>query len=185
MSDVSEISLYEENVLTVSGELDPAHSYTELRLASGETLCLPTALLLQRSVDSRKPSLDPLEDSEISIPVIEESLEVSKRVVETGKVRLHKTVQEYPAALNETLAVRTFDVERVVLNQPVERAPQVRHEGDTTIYSVVEEQLVLTKQLILREEVRVTQRDTERTDTQVVMLRREQLDVERVPTIQE
>lgn len=185
MSDISEIGRNEENVLTVSGELNAGRPYTELRLASGETCRILTALLLQGSIGRREPAPVPSETSEISIPVIEESLLVSKRVVETGKVHLHKTVQEYPVALNETLAIRTFDVERVVMNQPVEHAPEVRREGDTTIYSVLEEQLVLTKQLILKEEVRVTQRDTECIDTQVVTLCREQLDVDRAPTIQE
>ena len=113
------------------------------------------------------------------IPIIEEQLHVGKQTIETGKVRLVKTVGEYHETLNEPLAIRTFDIERVAFNQPVDSAPQVRHEGATTIYPVVEEQLVLTKRLILKEEVRITQRDTERRDTQVVTLRREHLTVER------
>jgi uncharacterized protein (TIGR02271 family) len=88
-------------------------------------------------------------------------------------------VQEYQETLDEPLAVRTFDIERVALNQVVDSAPPVRTEGATTIYPVIEEQMVLTKQLVLKEEVRVTRRDTERRDHQVVTLRREHLIVER------
>ena len=113
------------------------------------------------------------------IPLIEEQLLVGKQTVETGKVRLIKSVQEHQQALDEPLAVRTFDIERIILNHPVDAAPGIRHEGEVTIYPVVEEQLVLTKQLILREEIRVTQRDTERRDNQVVTLRREHLLIER------
>lgn len=116
-----------------------------------------------------------------TISIIEETLQVEKRVVETGTVRLHKRVQEYQETLDEPLIVRTFDVQRVALNRPVESTPTVRQEGETTIYPLVEEQLVLTKQLILKEEVRITKRETERRDNQVVNLRRESLTVERIP----
>ncbi len=118
---------------------------------------------------------------EVSIPLVEERLEVGTRTVATGTVTLRKRLEEYEETLNIPLAARTFDVERVVLNRPVEKAPEVRVEGDTTIYSLVEEQLVITTQLILKEEVRVTRRDTERHDTRTVTLTREHLDVTRTP----
>jgi len=117
----------------------------------------------------------------VMIPVIEEQLAVGKRTVVTGTVLLEKQTQEYHETLDVPLAVRTFDIERVVLNQPVDSAPAVRKEGDTTIYPVVEEQLVLTTQLVLKEEVRVTRRDTERRDTRTVTLKRESLTVTRKP----
>ena len=41
--------------------------------------------------------------------------------------------------------------------------------------------MILTKQLILKEEVRVTLRETERMDTQVVKLHRDHLVIEREP----
>jgi uncharacterized protein (TIGR02271 family) len=115
----------------------------------------------------------------VTIPLIEEQVVLDKRIIETGKVRLHKTVQEFEQQLDEPLAVNTFDIERVILNQVVQFAPEIRHEGDTTIYPLVEEQLVLSRQLVLKEEVRVTRRISERRDTQVVTLRRDHLLVER------
>ncbi len=183
--------LYSEgagNILSVSGKLDPAQTYTELWMQDGRVVRLETMLLAQRSnglpvpLEGRDRAAS--DSGEIGtdrtvIPLIEESLEVSKRTVTTGKVLLHKRVQEYQETLDEPLAVHTFDVERVVLNLPIESAPAVRVEGDVTIYPLVEEQMVLTKQLILKEEVRVTKRSTERRDTQVVTLRREHLEVER------
>ncbi|MEO5727367.1 MAG: DUF2382 domain-containing protein, partial [Byssovorax sp.] len=54
-----------------------------------------------------------------------------------------------------------------------------RIEGDTTVIPLFEEQLVLQKRLLLREEVRVTRRRTERRDAQVVTVRREEVIVER------
>lgn len=182
----SENFLQDSNLLTATGTFDRALALTELHLPDGRVVRLPTALLQGSEVSAslRSGALDdmPLEarlEEQVVIPLVEEQLEVGKRNVVTGIVRLHKTVQEFQTALDEPLAVRSFDVERVILNQPIEAAPHVRYEGDTTIYPLVEEQLILTKQLILKEEIRVTQRDTERRDTRTVILRREHLVVER------
>lgn len=172
------------NVLAVSGRFDPAQPCTEIWMEGGGVVRVPTSVLLQ-AYDTQKTSDELVRDdpsdstSSTIIPVVEERLTVEKRIVPTGTIRLRKTVQEYTEALDETLAIRTFDVERRVLNQPVDVAPPVRQEGNTTVYSLVEEQMVLTKQLVLREEVRVVQRDTERRDTQTVTLHKEHLSIER------
>ena len=110
---------------------------------------------------------------------MEETLRVGRRTLETGKVRLRKSVHDFETELNEVLAYRTFDIERIVLNQPIESAPSVRQEGDTTVYPIVEEQLILTRQLVLKEELRVTRRDAERLDNRTVTLRRESIEIER------
>lgn len=173
------------NVLTASGELDARRSQTELRFPGGQILRVPTAFLLKQSGRGRGESFVSEEDraggEPVVIPVIEEHLEVGKRTVVTGTVLLEKQTQEYQEALDVPLAVRTFDIERVVLNQPVDSPPMVRQEGETTIYPLLEEQLVLTTHLVLKEEVRVTRRDTERRDTRTVTLKRESLTVTRKP----
>ncbi|MBB5060632.1 uncharacterized protein (TIGR02271 family) [Granulicella aggregans] len=172
------------NVLAVSGQFDPTQPFTEIWMANGEVVRLPTSVLLQtsdvwKSADMRADVLSSRDS--VTIPLVEERLEVGKRTVATGTVRLNKTVQAYTEALDEILAVRTFDVERIVINQPVDAPPPVRQEGNTTIYSLVEERLVLTKELVLKEEIRIIQRDTERHDTQHVTLHKEHISVERVP----
>ncbi len=179
----------QDNVLVVSGDLDLARAYTELWLTNGQVVRLPTEVLLTATSPSGELAAGdqrfvPSSESgdTLVVPIVEEQLSVGKRTVATGTVRLQKTVQEYQQALDEPLAIRTFDIERVVLNRPVDTVPEVRHEGDTTIYPLIEERLILTKELILKEEVRVTKRDTERRDTQVVTLRREHMTVERTST---
>ncbi|MBB5060239.1 uncharacterized protein (TIGR02271 family) [Granulicella aggregans] len=183
-STVDDLPSTRPNVLAVSGQFDPAQPFTEIWMANGEVVRLSTSVLLQtsdvwKSADTQADVLS--SNSSVTIPLVEERLEVGKRTVATGTVRLIKTVQEYTEALDETLAVRTFDVERIVINQPVDAPPPVRQEGNTTIYSLVEERLVLTKELVLKEEIRIIQRDTERHDTQVVTLHKEHISVERVP----
>ena len=163
---------------------DSTRPQTELRFPDGRLLLVPTALLLQQLSVADTPTVSDAhltltENESVSIPVIEEQLQVGKRTVVTGTVRLEKHIGIYEEALDIPLAVRSFDVERRVLNEPVDAPPPVRQEGDTTIYPLVEEQLILTKQLILREELRITRRDTERQDTRTVSLRRESVEVTR------
>jgi uncharacterized protein (TIGR02271 family) len=183
---VDDLPTTRPNVLAVSGQFDPTQPFTEIWMANGEVVRLPTSVLLQtsdvwKSADTQADVLSSNNNAPTVIPLVEERLEVGKRTVATGTVRLNKTVQKYTEVLDETLAVRTFDVERIVINQPVDAPPPVRQEGNTTIYSLVEERLVLTKELVLKEEIRVVQRDTERHDTQVVTLHKEHMTVERVP----
>ena len=184
-TDVS--NLPDSNVLIASGELDEGRPYTELHLSSGQTLRIPTALLKtasdarSRTTEAALRSPASIPDDAVVIPVIEEQLEVGKRTVVTGKVLLDRRVQEYHETLDVPLAVSTFDIERVVLNRHVDAAPPVRQEGDTTIYSLVEEQLVLTTQLVLKEELRVTRRQTERRDTRTVTLKRDLIEMTRTP----
>ena len=178
----------QDNVLIVAGELNLARAYTELRMSNGQVVRLPTEILRSggssdAELSGSHPASSERESDAASlvVPIVEEQLTVGKRTVATGTVRLEKTVQEYQQTLDEPLAVRTFDIERVVLNRVIDAVPEVRQEGDTTIYPLIEERLILTKELILKEELRVTKRDTERRDTQVVTLRREHMTVERRP----
>ena len=172
------------NSVVAAEVFDSTRPNTELRFPDGRVLLMPTALLLQQlaAADAAVASDEHLpltENESVSIPVIEEQLQVGKRTVVTGTVRLEKHVGVYEEALDVPLAVRSFDVERRVLNEQVDAPPPVRQEGETTIYPLVEEQLILTKQLVLREELRVTRRDTERQDTRTVSLRRESIEVTR------
>ncbi len=164
------------SALIAAGELRPEEPFTDLQLPDGRVVRLPTQLLLPTQA-AAEPMLP--EDGAV-IPVIEESLTVGKRTVETGKVVLRTSVQEFEQAVDEALTSRTYKIDRVPLNQKVAAAPEMRREGSTTIYPVVEERLVFVKELVLVEEVHVTEQITERRDTQMVRLRREQVEVERV-----
>ena len=171
-----------ENILTATGALDRSKERTELRLPNGSVVHLATALLLdstRKAAVSASPLLEPSGQS--MVPIVEERLQVGKQTVPTGRVVLEKKIHEYEETLDVPLAARNFEIERVVLNQPVDQAPAIRQEGATTIYPLVEERLIITTQLILKEELRVTQRDTERRDTRTVTLKRETIDVTRTP----
>ncbi len=167
-------------MLSVVGNIDPAEPMTELRLPDGRVLRLPTAMLQEEGAMEPSSEQDSSTGEDVVIiPIVEEQLDVSKRVVPTAQVRLRKGVDTYDVELNEPLAISTYRIERVLIGQVVQVAPAVRQEANSTIYPIVEERLVLTKELVLVEEVRVTNELSERRDTQVVSLRRERLEVSR------
>lgn len=113
------------------------------------------------------------------IPVVAEDIEVGKQTVESGRVRVRKTVEERQETVDQPLASEEVVVERVPVNRVVAEAPSPRQEGDTLILPVLEEVLVVEKRLMLREEVRVTSRRSEIHRPQTVTLRRENVEIER------
>ena len=118
--------------------------------------------------------------SGIAIPVLREELEVRKDVITTGTVRLSKVVHEDSQLVSELLASENIDIERVPMDVIIEALPGVRTEGEVTIIPVVEEVLVVTKQLRLKEELRIVKRRSVSEYRQEVTLRSEELVVERV-----
>lgn len=114
------------------------------------------------------------------LPLIEEQLDVQKRMVQTGKVRINKRVSEREELIDETLMRDDIEVQRVDINRVVDGPVSVRSEGDTTIIPLLEEVLIIEKRLILKEELRVTRRRSEIHQPQRISLRNEQATVERL-----
>jgi uncharacterized protein (TIGR02271 family) len=115
------------------------------------------------------------------IPVAADSLTVDRRVVETGRgVRIVKTVSEREQVVDEPLALDEVHVERTEVNRWLEESeiPGLRQEGDVTVVPVLEEVLVTTKRLLLKEEIRITRVRREVHQPQRVVLRSEQVSVE-------
>ena len=119
-----------------------------------------------------------LVDEEV-VPVIEETAVVYKERVVTEKVRLHKRAHEDEAVLDVPVQAEAIEVERVPVDRWIDGPAAVRCEGDTTVYPVVEEVLVVEKRLRLVEEVRVTRRRATHHARERVVLRREEVVVER------
>ena len=114
------------------------------------------------------------------VPVLQEELDIRKEVFRTGTVRLRKIVHEVPQSVSEALASENIEVERIPMDMFVDVPPPVRVEGDVTVISVVEEVLVLTKKLRLKEELRIARRRSVSNFYQEVTLRSEELVVERL-----
>lgn len=118
-----------------------------------------------------------LADSEV-IPVLRETVRITKREVETGRVIVHKTVTERDEAVEMLLKRTDVSVERISVNRVVTEAPGSRQEGDTLIIPILEEVLVVEKRLVLKEELHIRKDNSERTVHETVRLRSEEVRIE-------
>jgi len=115
-----------------------------------------------------------------TIPIIQEQVQINKEVVESGTVRISKSVHEVEEMYNIPISYEEHEVQRVTLNQYVDAAPPaIRYEGDTMIIPILREEVIVQKRLVLVEEVHVTKRQVEKTIQQPVTLLKEELNVER------
>lgn len=114
------------------------------------------------------------------IPVIQEQATVRKRIVETGRVKISKSVREYEEVVDIPHVYEKVEIERVPVNKFVEIAPKVRNEGETTIIPVLEERFVMEKRLFLVEELHIRKDRTETHQPQTVKVLKEEVDVKRI-----
>jgi len=111
------------------------------------------------------------------LPVLEEQVDIRKVAVETGAVRVRKIVHEETQTVNTPLVHEEVSVTRVPVNKVVEDKFHSRQEGDTLVIPVFKE--VITRHLVLLEEVRITTRRSAENSVQEVTLKREEAVVER------
>ncbi len=167
--------------------LDPGEPGTAVVLDDGAEVVVPTAHLVSRPegglrLTTRFPASSASPDGSVPvvIPVIQERLEIGKREVEIGRLRVQKRVSEEEQTVDEPLMADEIIIERVPINRFAEEPTPARMEGETTVVPLFEERIVLQKRLILREEVRITKRRVERRAPQTVTVRREEVTIERV-----
>ena len=173
----------------VSESVGGLDSVFAVQLEDGRTLHVPRNLLMLQEDGSYALALSAVElirlanaeaTDEVVVPVVAEEVEVGKRRVETGKVRVRKTVKTTEQVVDQPLIHEQVEVERVAVNRVLDAPVGPRQEGDTLIVPLLEEVLVVEKRLMLREEIRITRRRTEHQSAQTVTLRREDATVERV-----
>ena len=122
------------------------------------------------------------ETGQIVVPLVAEEIRIGKKTVETGGVRVHKTVREDVQTIDEPIVREHIEVERVEINRFVETAPAVRQEDDVMVVPVLEEVVVTQKRLLLREEIRLIKRREEISNPQQITLRREEISLENIET---
>ncbi len=107
-----------------------------------------------------------------------EALSVAKRVHKT-LVRAARTTSLRDVVVDEDLARDTVTVERIPIGRVVDEVPPVRQEGDVTILPVVEEEIVVVRRLVLKEEVHLRCVRTTERHVETVSLREQVVTVTR------
>ena len=113
-----------------------------------------------------------------TIPRIEEDINVGRRSVVTGRLRVRKSLRKRKQRLDIPLR-RDAVVRRVPVNRIVSGPVGVRQRGRITIVPVLEEVPVVTTQLVLKEELHIEMRTFRVGARRDVVLRSENIEVTR------
>ncbi len=131
--------------------------------------------------DNLENSIQVIEEGEeIIIPVLEEEIHISKEVIESGKVRIIKTINEEKSTLEVPIKHTEVHVERKAKNEYVDINHQsIRYEGDTMIVSVLKEVVVVQKKTLLVEELHITKLQKQEIHKEDLILKSEHISIER------
>ena len=132
------------------------------------------------STDKKHLARVPARKDQTVVPVIEEELKVGKRVVESGRVQITKRVEQREQVVDQPLLRDEVEIQRVAINRPIDRVVEARQVGDVLIIPVMEEVLVVQKQLVLKEELHVRRKQTQTRQPQRVTLRAERAEIKRL-----
>lgn len=117
-------------------------------------------------------------DYERTIPLHEEELVARKQMRELGEVEIHTRVEEVPSRLEVEAYREEVEVEHVPVGQVVSERVAPWEEDGVLIVPIYEEQLIVTKRLVLREHIRVRRIGTSETRLFEDTLRREHVVVD-------
>ena len=177
---------------TTAWPLDSRRAEVLISFESGQQVLVPLERLVRQADGSYRVTVNlaawarqrgagaEAPEPPLVLPIMEETLTVDTRPVETGRVRIRKVVHAREALVDPPLLREEVIIERVPVNRVVEGPVPVRYEGDTMIVSVLEEVLVVETRLLLTEEVHLTTRRTEAHTPERVTLRHEDVTIERI-----
>jgi uncharacterized protein (TIGR02271 family) len=114
------------------------------------------------------------------LPLIQEDVSVTKQKRLTGRVRVSTQTETVDTMQPVELAEVEVEVIRVPVGRKIDAVPDIVTNDDLTIIPVIEERVVLTRELYLREEVhirRITHRETSEIP---VTIKRQTAHVERL-----
>jgi len=118
---------------------------------------------------------------QIVLPLHEEKIQVGKQRVVTGSVRISTVTREHEHLVDELLAREDVEIQRRPVGREVTRAPAIRRAGNTIIIPMIEEVLVVSRRLVVKEEIRVRLVRKKERSRQRVTLRKQELIVSRHP----
>jgi stress response protein YsnF len=131
----------------------------------------------QTSTGSKTPAETPQAQEQV-VPVFEERLNVGKRVVEQGHVRVRVYTVEHPVQEGVTLREQRVAVERRPVDRPASSVPGEAFKDRTIDVTTHREEPVIAKEARVKEEVVVRQEADQRTETVRDTVRHTEVEVE-------
>lgn len=118
------------------------------------------------------------EQGEVRVPVVEEDIEVGKREVKRGGVRVYNRMTETPVEKDVRLREEHVSVERRPVDRPVSEADLDSLQEGTIEVTETAEEPVIAKRARVAEEVVINKEVSERTETVRDSVRRSDVNVE-------
>jgi uncharacterized protein (TIGR02271 family) len=114
-----------------------------------------------------------------------EEAKVSRRTIETGRVRVATVTHTRDQLVDEWLARTNVEVERVPVGRDIEAIPPVKDDDGLMIIPIVEETVIVQRKLVLKEELHIRRKQTTERFQQTVPLRYQTAQVTRIPAPEE
>ncbi len=108
-----------------------------------------------------------------------EKLDVSRQINVGDKISVATVTREREHLVDEVLQNETVEVTHVAIGREIIEAPEITQDGDLTIIPVVEEVVVVTRKLILKEEIHLKRVRTSARHQETVVLRAQEAVVTR------
>jgi uncharacterized protein (TIGR02271 family) len=113
------------------------------------------------------------------LPVVEEEVIVRRERRRTGIVAVETGATEAVQHVAVPLIREVVDIQRVPVGREIEAAPGLEEREDRVIIPVVEEEVIVRKRLVLREEIHLIKRRSEEIHEADVPLRKDEVRIER------
>lgn len=114
-------------------------------------------------------------DQHLLIPLVEDEVRVDTRVVELGHVTVQKKVDEFLDERAVSLRHQQVEVERVPIDRIIDAIVEPYFDGDVYVVPVIEEEIVITRRLRLKEELRIQRTVGQHEETIHAPFRRERV----------
>lgn len=129
----------------------------------------------RRTVNSPQHPLLPPD----TLPVLEEHVHVRQERIETGAVRVRIAPEESVQPVRLEGWSETYEVQRVPKDEPVDERKPPWQDGEVLVVPVYEEEVILQRRWVLKEELRLLKRREPLVETQNVVLRKDVAHIER------
>ncbi len=130
--------------------------------------------------DLNQPILSGKTDTTV-VEVKEEFINIERKLIETGKVLISRSVSEETSSINIPIINESYEVHHMPGSSELVDTPPVasRKVGDTFIISVIREVSVVVKKYQLIEEIHIVRNLSQTPLSQEVTLRKENINIKR------
>jgi uncharacterized protein (TIGR02271 family) len=170
-------SFSEEQLKTYEQDLDAGRSILTVTVF-GEPDEVIAILDEHGAVQADTGAFDSFGPAGRTLPVYEEQLLVDKETHEIGEIVVRKVIEEVPTQAEVDAIHEELDVEHVSVDEVVKQRREPWREGNVLVVPVYEEQMIVVRQLVMREQLRISLHQVTEKHVLADTLKREHVTVE-------